>query len=321
MLVLSLLINFGLLGFCIWQFRNYRLKIQKHETSKVDFNRLKSTLNEFNDKMNTISETQKVSQRTLEESVNAVSELESMARNVAQYAFDANNLGLECKDSISNHRQSFNGLKESTSQVLNDLKSVNNTSDFIKELALNSHILSLNASIEAAKSGESGKSFSIIAKEISTMANNVGENNKLITEAANRVQSNIKVNEKSIKDSSRKLMELEDTISHFIEKVQQISSVMEIEVKTFKDLLINMNHMKIEFDKVVMDVELHLDEQIKLENSVKVDKEENKVVDLAEVKEAKEKSELRADTIVDGEAKESADDEMKEKKEVNYSAF
>jgi hypothetical protein len=63
-------------------------------------------------------------------------------------------------------------LNEESSLLRNEIKQIEDIMSAIKSTAVKSRILGLNASIEAARSGEHGKGFAVVANEIKKMADN-----------------------------------------------------------------------------------------------------------------------------------------------------
>jgi methyl-accepting chemotaxis protein len=92
-------------------------------------------------------------------------------------------------------RQSMNRIKEDMDYVANTIMTLSQQSQNISEiinvvtdLADQSNILSVNASIEAAKAGEYGKGFSVVAQEVKSLANQSKEATHQIKTILNDIQ-------------------------------------------------------------------------------------------------------------------------------------
>lgn len=71
-------------------------------------------------------------------------------------------------------------------------KNVNGIIMMLAEISEKLNLLSLNASIEAARSGVHGKGFSVVATEINKLADNATENTKKASSLLKELDENIK---------------------------------------------------------------------------------------------------------------------------------
>jgi methyl-accepting chemotaxis protein len=76
--------------------------------------------------------------------------------------------------------------------TVNDLRrasgQIRHAVDLINRVAMQTQLLSLNASIEAARAGSAGRGFSVVANEVKTLANETGESSGEIMDQVDAVQ-------------------------------------------------------------------------------------------------------------------------------------
>ncbi|NGM87551.1 chemotaxis protein [Parapusillimonas sp. SGNA-6] len=71
---------------------------------------------------------------------------------------------------VATQMEVFSGV---VSQLSRRAQSVGDTSRLIKDIALQTHLLALNAGVEAARAGEAGKGFAVVASEVGKLAERV----------------------------------------------------------------------------------------------------------------------------------------------------
>jgi methyl-accepting chemotaxis protein len=70
--------------------------------------------------------------------------------------------------------------KDSLSKTLKKVEDISSVIEMIEEISDQINLLSLNASIEAARAGDAGKGFEVVAQEVGKLANKTSENVKSI---------------------------------------------------------------------------------------------------------------------------------------------
>jgi methyl-accepting chemotaxis protein len=128
----------------------------------------------------------------VEELTSTIGDVSAQARESAQRIEDAYKKGLFYKDKAEEGREEVANLvkaMEAISNVSNEIKDIIGE---IEDIATQTNLLSLNASIEAARAGDAGKGFAVVADQIgklaSDSANSAVRTRELIQNALDEVE-------------------------------------------------------------------------------------------------------------------------------------
>lgn len=140
------------------------------------------------------SETQQVA-TAVNEMASTVSEIANSAEQAAVSAGDADSeagSGRAIVEETSNAIASLAEEVEHAAQVINRLESeseaIGSVLDVIRGIAEQTNLLALNAAIEAARAGEQGRGFAVVADEVRTLASRTQQSTQEIQEMIERLQ-------------------------------------------------------------------------------------------------------------------------------------
>lgn len=129
---------------------------------------------------------------TVQEVARSASEAASSAQQADEQSAQGKNIVLQSIDAI----ETLANEVEHASAVINQVESygeeIGGVLDVIKGIAEQTNLLALNAAIEAARAGEQGRGFAVVADEVRTLASRTQESTQEIQEMIEKLQTGTK---------------------------------------------------------------------------------------------------------------------------------
>ncbi len=133
---------------------------------------------------------------------------------------------------VEENRQQVNNQAkqaEASAQVIHRLdensRNIGSILDVIKTIAEQTNLLALNAAIEAARAGEQGRGFAVVADEVRTLANRTHDSTEEIESMIGSLQKDAAQAVKAInvgREQANKGVEITEQVSHQVENIRNI---------------------------------------------------------------------------------------------------
>ena len=135
--------------------------------------------------------------------------------------------------------------------IVSEIKGLSGLVEAVKDISMQSHLLAINASIEASRAGVSGAAFRAVADEMRVLANNSGLVAKQINDGLSRVRHVIDNGiAAGIMSSSQEL----DQITHAVDSIQKIKDNFEDISQYYKTSFMVVTKHNVDLAKNIGDV-------------------------------------------------------------------
>ncbi|MBR1913410.1 MAG: hypothetical protein IJ827_01130 [Lachnospiraceae bacterium] len=122
-------------------------------------------------------------------------------------------------------KESAEELQNITERIKKNIEEVQNFAIGIQKISNNTNMLSLNASIEAARSGEMGRGFAVVAEEMRKLANDTKDSSGKILDILERFTKDIELMNKNLGEQENSQQEEAELSKKLFEEVEKIESL------------------------------------------------------------------------------------------------
>lgn len=163
----------------------------------------------------------------------------------------------EAVQSITVLANQISDASELINRVESNTHNISSVLDVIKSIAEQTNLLALNAAIEAARAGEQGRGFAVVADEVRTLASrtqqSTGEINEMITQLQQGSRSSVEAMDKSCEQAGlvvskaekagNSLMTIANTVARISELSAQIATAAEEQTAVSEEINRNVVHI------------------------------------------------------------------------------
>ncbi|CCO25481.1 bacteriohemerythrin [Maridesulfovibrio hydrothermalis] len=203
--------------------------------------RIFSNLNELTERIESVSEGVDIQRDRMTETATAMEEMNSTVFEVARNASLAAGNAEESKSKASTGAKGVSesveairkvekevlSLKETMAQLGDRAVNIGNVIDVINDIADQTNLLALNAAIEAARAGEAGRGFAVVADEVRKLAEKTMVATKEVGDAINDIQSHAHTNVASVERAAADIVSGTETAVESGRYMHQIVAIID----------------------------------------------------------------------------------------------
>ncbi len=161
---------------------------------------------------------------SIQEVANNANMTADSANNAQKAADEGARLVTDTASTITSLANEIDNASEVITQLEQDSEGINSILEVIRSVAEQTNLLALNAAIEAARAGEQGRGFAVVADEVRTLATRTHESTEEITTMIEKLQSGSRAAVKSMKQAESQAQHSVEQAKSTAESIQHVTN-------------------------------------------------------------------------------------------------
>lgn len=157
---------------------------------------------------------------SIEELAANINEISDNVKNNANDTVAASNLADAVEQEILVNSKQMEAVTEAINEIRQTSMNITGIVKEIEDIAFQTNLLSLNAAVEAARAGDAGRGFSVVASEIRKLATKTTDASKITADL-------IQQSTKSVEEGSALIVSTEDSLKHIVDGARNVATKIE----------------------------------------------------------------------------------------------
>lgn len=157
---------------------------------------------------------------SIEELAANINEISETVKRNADDTVTASDLADAVEQEIMDNSTQMEAVTMAIAQIRQTSKDITGIVKEIEDIAFQTNLLSLNAAVEAARAGDAGRGFSVVAEEIRKLATKTTDASKITAQL-------IQKSTKSVEEGSALIDASEQSLKHIVDGARDVASKIE----------------------------------------------------------------------------------------------
>jgi methyl-accepting chemotaxis protein/aerotaxis receptor len=191
-------------------------------------------------------------------SIDRIADNANGVKKVSEHSKDVAGQGLKVVQQVADDMSEITQAMLNTAQTIQSLGAMSDQIEgivtTIKEIADQTNLLALNAAIEAARAGEQGRGFAVVADEVRNLAENTRKSTQKIAAMTDEIRNSarlavtkadstvglVKTGSKLAEQAGNNIVEINDGAFEVLAGVEEISSSIREQSQASRDIAVNV---------------------------------------------------------------------------------